>query len=172
MAQQYARQPRREERAHVGIRKDEDGFKLVACNAQAAGLDHHGYAAFVSASGQMVARLQSLFELVGAYGDELQHAGRRVARDMRRAAFHEGLGGPRVETMRAVALGHDDAGHLGAARVDGPQRRRGAIAIHGEEHAGGIGHLAQQGFAYSGILVRLLVLGVLPGMGCHHQGDR
>ena len=48
----------------------------------------------------------------------------------------------------------------------------GAVGVDREQHARGIGHLAEQRLGERRILVRLLVLGVLPGVGGDDERHR
>ena len=74
-----------------------------------------------------------------------------------------------AENRGPLTLGDDHAGQLAAGLIDRRQGRQHAVVVGREQHPHHVAHFPQQRLAEGGVLVRLLVLAVLPGMRGRHQ---
>jgi hypothetical protein len=126
--------------------------------------------------GQPARRRQHLAELVGADGDErdLRAAGRVSGPVEPQASVGENAGGfvSREQVGDVVRLGHHHRPDLSAGLVDASGHGVRGVEIGGKDDPRDRRQLSQERLGQAGMLMRLLVLAVLPGVGGEDQRDR
>lgn len=170
MAQQHARQVAREQRLQAGFIQHEGSLQLIPRAAQTTWLDDQGDAAAATARGQFGMGQQRLLQLIGTDGHQLHLGVGRVAAQVQRALLQQLATGLGVQLAGHLAFRHHQAAELTTLAVERLQGSLGAVGVDREQHPRGVGHFAEQRFADGRVLVRLLVLGVLPGVRRHDQG--
>ena len=170
-------------RAHVGEGNpavNAMGEQPLAFELRQAGPGFHGIPGLPEAPGllnvdqperrpgfpQAFAGPHSFRQLVGAVGYQEQRlAGRRVFVHHQGAMPGQQFGFPGIKDAGPFALRDHHAAYPAPFAEHRWQRGECAVVIGRKQHAGYVVHFPEHAFAEGGVLMRLLILTVLPGMG-------